>query len=37
MGEGGGGAGNVVSLHSAMCDSARLRNVLHCYDAVNRV
>ena len=33
----GGGDGNDASLHSAMFDSARVRGVLRCYDAIDRV
>ena len=31
------GGGNDASLHSAMFDSARVRGVLRCYDAIDRV
>ena len=31
------GGGNDASLHSAMFDSARVRGVLSCYDAIDRV
>ena len=32
-----GGGGNDASLHSAMFDSARVRGVFRCYDAIDRV
>ena len=31
------GGGNDASLHSAMFDSARVRGVFRCYDAIDRV
>ena len=34
---GGGGGDNDASLHSVMIDSARVRGVLCCYDAIDRV
>ena len=32
-----GGGGNDASLHSAMFDSARVRGVFRCYDAIDLV